>query len=1067
VFIVPYGVLTGRNAERLNLRKKLLRRGHLMAAFRLPSEAEDGTPLFPGAMIVTDVIYLRARAGELTDVAAEDASIVEGQYFAEHPSHVLGRIFGEEEDEKGRVTRARWGFQVKGDFAGIPAFVERPLCLACVPVATRGATTPTQPTGQELPDEVQAAVRLARQTSAYLADVSRGDEESVRRAAARQPELKAALLAWHGQDPRDRLAVTHFAGAVDLHALHSAMTDGKLLPSIDRAPTYTPRFVGTADDLVAQAQYLYGQKRQMSLAALAAFHRSQGGSLDEAAVRAAILQADHCIDWVNGELLVVPARDYYTGALWERYDRAKRLAEGGDAQAGTQAQRLLEVIGPATFADLKLEPRLGWLPDAVIGAWVRHVLNTKTTYVRLHGLLTPKGRDYEELEDAEERVILGYINHDMTYFRPKVGVALNLEEKRKEVAEALRQDFVTWIEDAPEQQALVVDAHNRVYRGWKQPSFDEGALNIPRWNPAHPLYGFQRAGVRRLNANHGGGLFFDVGLGKTRTLLAALALARQEGWARRPVIVVPGSVVWNWVAEIERVLPDYRVGLIGAKKKQVLRGARKGQVASDTDTPQERASKWQRFKAGLYDVVILTYSTLPRTTMQPERLLPLVRASGAIQREIGFKARSILQRIEYLQRKSRSNQDLAEELAGLQALYGLISERKRAIKTEQEEAFLARLLELPAGQEADPGIDWAELGIDWLAFDESHIGKNLWTVGEREGGHPKFLGAPQEGSHIAWHMYFRAYLVRQNAGGAGVHLADATPAKNSPLEFLSVLSLLDDRIWERLGIADPEQYLTQYLKIEHRLIQDTNLKIKSAPCVVGFQNLDQLREVLYRYGEFRTAKQVGLKIPEPRVERFEVPMDERQEAKYTVYLTAYEQALKNPSPESRMTALGLLQRMALVAVHADLDQGPPGVGWSYATAAQATDYSSPKLDKIAELVAKKQDCGHIVFLENNAAHYWLKQRMVAKGVRVERVAVLNGETAANTLDRQRIAEGFTTHEPPLYDVVIANRIAYEGLNLQTRTCAIYHGDLPWEPATLQQRNGRGQRQGNRFDVIDI
>ena len=28
-----------------------------------------------------------------------------------------------------------------------------------------------------------------------------------------------------------------------------------------------------------------------------------------------------------------------------------------------------------------------------------------------------------------------------------------------------------------------------------------------------------------------------------------------------------------------------------------------------------------------------------------------------------------------------------------------------------------------------------------------------------------------------------------------------------------------------------------------------------------------------------------------------------------------------------------------------------------------------------------------------------------------------------------------------------------------RTCQVYHIDLPWEPATLQQRNGRAVRQG--------
>ena len=193
-------------------------------------------------------------------------------------------------------------------------------------------------------------------------------------------------------------------------------------------------------------------------------------------------------------------------------------------------------------------------------------------------------------------------------------------------------------------------------------------------------------------------------------------------------------------------------------------------------------------------------------------------------------------------------------------------------------------------------------------------------------------------------------------------------------------------------------------------------------------------------------------------------MDPRQEQKYEAYLSEYEQALRDSArvPEARTKALGLLMRMSLVAVHAELDDRH----WTFASASQATDFSSPKLDKIAELISKRKECGHLVFIENIAAHYWLRELLVKAGVERDRIAILNGETAPNTLARQRIAEGFTS-EDAIYDVVICNKIAEQGLNLQGRTCAIYHGDLPWEPATLQQRNGRGQRQGNRYDVIDI
>ena len=1115
VFLVPAGFMTGLGPSFVEIRRKVLRRHHLMAAFRLPSETEDGKSLFPGALLVTDVLYFRARGGELAEVIAEDKFILDGRYFKEHPAHILGTEVGREDDEDDHTNKPRWGYQVRGTFERIPVFEERPVCRDCtlVPYVVAKPKRPTV----VLSDSVREALQLAKRTSLYLAEIARGEADALKRAAALHSDLKEALLAWHAQPEEEKLQVAAMVKEVpELQPLFSARTESGLLPSIENAPVYAPRFSGSLDDIAAQANFLYGQKRAMTLAELAEFHRSLGGMLTDEQIRVGLIAAGFCFD----EAQILPERDYYTGALWDRYDRARAAAEKGDTQASAQAARLLQAIAPATFAEIQVEPRLGWLPLPVLRGFCNHILkryaddSARYEFERRGSLLTLEGVEYADIANYGKplQLLLGYLNHDMTFFRPKVEDNEDLEQKRQAYAQQYRDAFATWIEDEPEHQAAIVEAFNRLFRGWVPPNFPQDDLEIARWNPQYPLYPYQNSGVRRLNANHGGGLFFDVGLGKTRTMLAALALARQQGWARRAVIVVPGSVVWNWVAEIERVLPDFRIVIIGSKKKLVSRGARKGQIESDTDSPRERADKWQRFKAGLYDVALVTYSTLPRTRMRLESILPLVRENAAIQREIGFAQRSIETRIRVLEKK-RSRGKLTvkqkEELDKLNKLYGdsKMSERREAIKSEKEEAFATRVTTLPENQDYDPGIYWEDLGIDWIAFDESHIGKNLWTVGAREGGEPRFLGAPQEGSDIAWQMFFRAYLVRKNAGGSGVHLADATPAKNSPLEFLSLLSFIDDQVWMRLGIADPEQYLTQYLKIEKRLIQDTNLEPAELPCVIGFQNLDQLREVMFRYGEFRTAKQVGLKIPEPKVIRIDVDMDAAQEAKYDKYLKEYQNALASTTfnPESRFRALGLLQRMALVAVHAELDDGPGGAaastaseepdeaataeteeeeddeeeggrkkrkprpkkrGWTFANAAMATSFASPKLDKIAELISQRRDCGHIVFLENNATHYWLKQRLIERGIPGERIAILNGETAQNTLVRQRIAEGFTADDA-LYDVVIANRIAYEGLNLQTRTCAIYHGDLPWEPATLQQRNGRGQRQGNRYDVIHI
>ena len=56
---------------------------------------------------------------------------------------------------------------------------------------------------------------------------------------------------------------------------------------------------------------------------------------------------------------------------------------------------------------------------------------------------------------------------------------------------------------------------------------------------------------------------------------------------------------------------------------------------------------------------------------------------------------------------------------------------------------------------------------------------------------------------------------------------------------------------------------------------------------------------------------------------------------------------------------------------------------------------------------------------------------------------------------------------PAFDIVIANQAAYEGIDLHRRTCLVYHLDLPWEPSTLRQRNGRAVRQGNLESNVTI
>jgi hypothetical protein len=468
---------------------------------------------------------------------------------------------------------------------------------------------------------------------------------------------------------------------------------------------------------------------------------------------------------------------------------------------------------------------------------------------------------------------------------------------------------------------------------------------------------------------------------------------------------------------------------------------RKRSLSSETDTPTERAEKWTRFQAGEFDVVLLTYTALARTRMNEAAIRQYAEQTEAIRREVRLR-----------QRNAKDSKKLTE--------------RQQAILQEGVAVWLAEQMELPEGWAYDPGVAWDDIGIDLLVVDEAQNFKNLYLPEPREGGVPRFMGNAGEGSKRAWQLDFRCASVRRKTGGAGVVLLSATPAKNSPLEFYNLVQYVDHEAWSRMGIRDPEQFIDRYLRIELKPVVDTKMEVVERSAVTGFQNLHELREVIFRYGEFKTAEDVGLKLPEPKVHVVEVDMNDAQDAKYAQYVGQIEEALHSTRTSDKARILGLLARLSLVAVHPSLDEGHD---WKTAATA-GVEPASPKFEAMAKRVLANRTCGHIVFVDNVAAHRWMVQTLVKVGIPEARIAVLNAETAPAAADRQRIAREFNG-EPeeglaPKYDIVVANAIAYEGIDLQTRTCAI-HLDLPWEPATLQQRNGRGVRQGNTLATIEI
>lgn len=105
----------------------------------------------------------------------------------------------------------------------------------------------------------------------------------------------------------------------------------------------------------------------------------------------------------------------------------------------------------------------------------------------------------------------------------------------------------------------------------------------------------------------------------------------------------------------------------------------------------------------------------------------------------------------------------------------------------------------------------------------------------------------------------------------------------------------------------------------------------------------------------------------------------------------------------------------------------------------------------------------IIFTEYKTTLDYLERRLRAEFKDADtRVRVLYG--GMGDQEREGIKQAFNDPEDPIR-ILVATDAASEGLNLQETARLVLHYDIPWNPARLDQRNGRLDRHGQSRDVI--
>lgn len=141
----------------------------------------------------------------------------------------------------------------------------------------------------------------------------------------------------------------------------------------------------------------------------------------------------------------------------------------------------------------------------------------------------------------------------------------------------------------------------------------------------------------------------------------------------------------------------------------------------------------------------------------------------------------------------------------------------------------------------------------------------------------------------------------------------------------------------------------------------------------------------------------------------------------------------------------------------------------------------PKYARLLEaLKTGLEDGKQIIFTDEKTQHRKIK-RIIANNMGIEpsEIGILNADTASGgKRKKQGESSGFDQDPSSLdviaadynegrYKILICNKTAEVGINLHIGTADIHHLTLPWTPASIKQRNGRGARVGSKQKKVRV
>lgn len=893
-------------------------------------------------------------------------------------------------------------------------------------------------------------------------------------------------------------------------ALAALEVDGKPSDILTRS---TMRGTRSIENPTPQDAYVLARNRsvQPSLAEIAEI-----AGKSEEVVRNALVKSGAVFEAPNGD--VVPSDIYLSGNVRQKLREAQAALADGNQAMQRNVDELKKVL-PEDVPYFNIESQLGatWVPAKTYADYVAHMLNRpnadgiEATF--LNGrwkIRLPNGANHW----TEARTGFGtgeypftklvnaaFTNQTVKIRRKDSDGAEYVDTEATDEANAriadIRTKFAEWLWSDPERRAALEAEYNESRNAYSTPKYDgsflsfEGmALSLGR-GPfnlrEHQVNAIWRALVNRRSLNA-----HEVGTGKTFTMGGIAVESRRYGIAKKPVLLAHNANSASVAAEIQQMYPAAKVLYINNLDKDSI-AVRMRQIANDD-----------------WDAIVMPHSLIDRLSFREETLMEMAREDIRSLEEEAYAAAE--EDGVSLTAKIMDDEGEMKKVRSITAKE-LVKARNRIIETIKKQAMQSS---------REGAVPFEDLGIDMVLVDEAHEFKKP-PISTRMN--MKGLNTQTSNRSIA--LQFITRYIRANNFGGNVHTFTGTPITNTLTEIFHQMRYVMEDEMKAAGVDSWDGWFGSFAKEVQDVELSAAGEYEAVNRLAGFINVPELRRMIGQYmdvvfaedmpemqprkvnGKVLTSTDLteaeraellngrtdgALDRPYKKVVNVTSDLTDEQSrifAELQGYARTWRnmqgkarmEAMRNGSPESPIITEGLANKASF---DVRLMEDERHAGQEGNVPDDPGSKASKVVANVLEIYQSDDRTAQVIFAEQGFSTSKDKsmgrdpsgkkitrraktfstmrdivERLVQGGIPREQIAIVDGSVSKEK--RKEIADAM--NELRVRVVIGSTDTLGVGVNMQRNLRAMHHMDAPYMPGELEQRNGRGLRQGNQWNTV--